>query len=98
MASIKAVELAEVTGWAVMVQDAAKAKAEALASVKAVELAEVTGWAVPVQDAAEAKAEATLVTLLGGIKEDAADKNTYIDIRFTHFAARWNYPSCCRVC
>ena len=32
--------------------------------------------------------EAEVVTFLRGIKEDAADKNTYIDISFTRHAAR----------
>ncbi len=93
-------EPAKATGWAVPVQDAAEAKVAAIvvASVKAVEPAEAIGVAVPVPNVAEAMVEATLVTLLRGIKEDAAEKNTYIDISFTHFAARWDYPSCCRLC
>ncbi len=49
--------------------------------------------AVPVQDVAEA----TIVTLLRGIKKDAAEKNTYIDIvlhtlqqdGITHLAASY---------
>ena len=84
----------------VPVQDVVESKAAAtvVASVKVVEQEEATGWAVLVQDVAEAMVEATLVTLLRGIKEDAAEKNTYIDISFTHFAARWDYPSCCRLC
>jgi hypothetical protein len=82
LALIKAVEQAEVTGWAVSVQDVAEARASAVvsASIKAVEQAEVTGWAVSVQDVAEAMVE----TLLRRIKEDVAEKNTYIGISFTH--------------
>jgi hypothetical protein len=51
-------------------------------SVRAAEAAEVTRWPDAVQDAAEVKAEDTLVILLEGIKENAAEKNRYIDISF----------------
>ena len=93
--SVKAVEPAEAIGAVVPVQDAAESKAAAIvvASVKAVEQEEATGWAVPVQDVAEA----TVVTLLRRIKEDAAEKNSYIGSNVTHPAARWDYPSCCRL-
>ena len=78
-ASVKAVEPAEAIGVAVPVQDVAEARASAIvsASVKAVESEEAIGVVVNV-------AEATVVTLLCGIKEDAAEKNTYIGISFTH--------------
>ena len=77
---------------AVPVQDAAESRAT-VAVVKAVEPAEAIGVAVPEPNVAEA----TVVTLLRRIKKDAAEKNTYIGISFTHPAARWDYSSCCRL-
>ena len=93
--SVKAVESAEAIGVVVPEQDAAEAKVSMTlsASVKAVEPAEVIGVVVPVPNAAEV----TVVTLLRRIKKDAAEKNTYIGISFTHPAARWDCPSCCRL-
>jgi hypothetical protein len=85
--SIKAVEQAEATGVAVQEQDAAEAKDAAIAVVpliKAVEQAEATGVAVPVPNMAEATVRTMLATLLSEIKEDAAEKNMYIDISSTH--------------
>jgi len=64
---------------AVPVQDVAESRAT-VAVVKAVEPAEATGVAAPEPNVAEA----TVVTLLRRIKKDAAEKNTYIGISFTH--------------
>jgi len=77
------------------VQDAAEDKASMTfgAVVKAVEPAEEIGVAVKEPNVAEA----TVVTLLRRIKEDAVGKNAYIGISFTHPAARWDCPSCCRL-
>ena len=91
-AAVKAVEPAEAIGAAVPEQDVAESRATA-AGVKEVEPAEAIGVAVPEPNVAEA----TVVTLLRGIKENAAEKNTYIGISFTHPAARWDCPSCCRL-
>jgi len=77
----------------VPVQDVAESRAASIvvASVKAAEPAEAIGVAVPEPNVTEA----TVVILLRRIKEDAAEKNTYIGISFTHPAARWACPSCC---
>jgi hypothetical protein len=45
-----------------------------------------------VQDAAGDKVEATLVTLVGGIKVDAAEKNIYTNISFYTLCSKMGLP------
>ena len=80
----KAADQAEATGWVVLVQDVAESRVAvtAASAVKAEDSAEAVGVDVPVQGVAKATVKAMLVTSLGRIEEDAAEKNSYIDSSF----------------